>query len=224
MAVTVEARPAERTARGGEPLAERRILGASFRIYLHRWRPHLAASIIAQGPVLVPTLVVVERLVDVVRNADFQSGDALVPIGGLTMVLLVLAFTSAFLFVLMSGAACQLVELWLQGREVRVIAAYAVAVRRFWRLAGAMLVVCAGLCAGLAALIGVLWFAYLGSLAVLQVDPSEAAADGRVLIILLGLASLAIVGVTALLIDAVVRWAVFVQVVMIEAARCGRQR
>src|SRR6266545_4922117 len=105
MAVTVEARPAERTARGGEPLAARRILGASFRIYLHRWRPHLAASIIAQGPVLVPTLVVVERLVDVVRNADFQSGDALVPIGGLTMVLLVLAFTSAFLFVLMSGAA-----------------------------------------------------------------------------------------------------------------------
>src|SRR6266545_5628503 len=134
MAVTAEARLTERVARGAQPLAARRILAATFRIYLHRWRPHLAASIIAQGPVLVPTLIVVQRLVDAMRDADLQSADALVPIGGLAMVLLLLAFASAFLFVLMSGAACQLVELWLQGAEVRVVAAYVVALRRFWRL------------------------------------------------------------------------------------------
>src|SRR6059058_5431232 len=103
MAVTVEASRAERAARGGEPLAARRILAATLRIYLHRWRPHLAASIIAQGPVLVPTLIVVQRL-HAMHDADSQSADALVPIGGLAMVLLLLAFASAFLFVLMSGA------------------------------------------------------------------------------------------------------------------------
>lgn len=198
-------------------LAVARLLRVSFRIYLHRWRPHLAASIIAQGPVLVPTLIVIERLVESMRdNAGEASPEALAPAIGLAFLLLFLSFVSGFSFVLMSGAACQLVLYWLEGREVTVLGAYRVALSCFWRLAGAMLAVFAGICLGLAALGAFLALVYSSSLAVFQLDASQVADDPRVLLLMLGLLGLAAVISTAFLLDVLVRWAVFVQAVIIE--------
>lgn len=200
-------------------LRARPILGASFRIYMHRWRPHLAASIIAQGPVLVPTLVLVEHLVDSMQDVvGTQSMETAAPAGIQMVLLLLLAFVAAFLFVLMSGAACQLVEYWLDGQPVTLLGAYGVALRRFWRLAGAMLAVFAGVCLALAALVGFLAILYFSSLVVFQVDASEAADDPRVAWLMLGILVALIAASCALLLDALVRWAVFVQAVIIEGA------
>ncbi len=200
-------------------LALGRLLSTSFGIYLHRWKPHLAASIIAQGPVLVPTLMVIERLAVSMRdNAGDGSPEALALPIGLSFLLLFLAFVSSFSFVLMSGAACQLVLYWLHGRDVTVLGAYRVALHRFWRLAGSMLAVFLGMCLGLGALVGLLAFVYSSSLAVFQLDASQAVDDPRVLWLMLGLLVLGAVVSTAFLLDALVRWAVFVQAVIIEGA------
>jgi hypothetical protein len=199
-------------------VSARRVLGTSARVYLHRWRPHLAASMIAQAPVLVPILLVVDRLVAVLGSGDLSSPDALVPISGLTILLLLLSFASAFLFVLMSAAACQLVEFWLNGGEVRLLAAYSLALRRFWRLAAAMGLVFLGISLAIAAFCVVLSIVYFGTSAALQVDAADAASDPRLALTVLVLIGLATVGIAALLMDAMVRWAVYVQVVMIEHA------
>ena len=165
---------------------------------------------------LVPTLLVVERLVHALGEVSPHSPDALLPVGWLTILLLFLAFASAFLFVLMCGAACQLVEYWLEGREVSLLKAYSLALTRFWRLAAAMLAVFGMICLGLAALFAVLALVYVGSLAALQVEASEPAEDGRALVLVVALFGAGVVASTALLLDALVRWAVFVQVVVIE--------
>src|SRR5690242_17723186 len=105
MAVAYRSTPAP-----GPPLPVRasnlgvtRLVASSFLVYLHRWRPHLAASIIAQGPVFAATIFVVERAVESTRVAATRpSADAVGPAAGLSFLLLFLAFAGAFLFVLMS--------------------------------------------------------------------------------------------------------------------------
>src|SRR5439155_9997286 len=70
-----------------------RIVASSFVVYLHRWRAHLAASIIAQGPVFAATIFVVERVVESTRVAATRpSADAVGPAAGLSFLLLFLAF------------------------------------------------------------------------------------------------------------------------------------
>jgi len=214
MAIAIKAPPRASTgpARAVKPPIWR-LLGATFRIYGHRWRPHLAASIIAQGPVLLPTVLLIERLTDSMTVAGAAPAEPDPQAVALSVLLLLLAFLSAFLFVLMTGAASQLVEYWLEDRPVSVIAAYGVAIRHFWRLAVTMLVVFGLICLALAVLAVALAVASTN-----VVDGSGSSSqDGRPFGLLL--ASLcAIVLVCALLVDALVRWAVFVQAVIIEGA------
>ena len=196
-----------------------RIVGISFLVYLHRWRPHLGASVIAQGPLFAATVIVVERVVDSTRIATTSpSAEAAGPAAALAFVLLFLAFAGAFLFVLMSGAACQLVDYWMRGAEVSLTAAYRVAARRFAHLAAAMLAVFGGICLGLLVLGGVLAGVYYGSAAALQVDPAEASTDPRLLWLLVALVGVAVLVACAFMLEAIVRWSVFVQAVMIEDA------
>ena len=186
----------------------KRLLAASIRIYLHRWRPHLAASIIAQAPALLPTVLLLEHLrISMAGAVEPGPGET-----GLGFVLLVLTFLAAFLFILMSGAACQLVDYWLEDQPVSVLEAYGVAIHRLWRLALAMF-----------AVIGVIFLslALVGGAVTLtavrfnnQAGGSGPAAAIGFLVLLVGVG----VVVSVFLVDALVRWAVFVQAVMIEGA------
>jgi hypothetical protein len=186
-----------------------RLLHATLRIYGRRWRPHLTASIIAQGPVLLPMVFLLDRLTESMAAAG-ASAEPDPRAVALSILVLLLGFASAFLFVLMTGAASQLVEFWLEHRLVSIIAAYRVAFRHFWRLALTMLVVFTILCVGIAVLVV--------AFAVASTNVGGAGSstqDGKPLGLLL--ASLgAIVLVCALMVDALVRWAVFVQAVIIE--------
>jgi hypothetical protein len=131
----------------------------------------------------------------------------------LSLVVLLLGFASAFLFVLMTGAASQLVEFWLEHRPVSIVAAYGVAFRHFWPLALTMLAVFSLLCAGIAVMV-IAFAVASASVGEGTASSSQGATPLGLLLASLG----AIVLVCALLVDALVRWAVFVQVVMIEDA------
>jgi hypothetical protein len=216
MAIATDARPRARTSAGSARLTKPpvgRLLDATLRIYLHRWRPHLTTSIMAQAPVLLPTVVVLELLSEATSALDPGSSDLNGPAVLLSVLLLFLAFASAFFFVLMSGAASQLVEYWLDGRPVSVRAAYGVALRRFWRLAVAMLVVFGLICVALVLLAGAV--AVASASYVDALDPVDTNRNAALLLVV----SLGIVlVVSAFLVDALVRWAVFVQAVIIEGA------
>src|SRR5205814_7464723 len=113
----------------------------------------LAAALFAQLPGLIPTLVLISLLLDsTVALLRTRTADALMPALGLAVALLGVSFFSTFLFVLMTAAACQMVTDWLDGKRVSLVAAYAIGLRRFWRLAGAMLLACLLVTLGLAAI------------------------------------------------------------------------
>jgi hypothetical protein len=184
------------------------LLAASVRIYLHRWRPHLAASIIAQAPVLLPTVLLLEHLrISMAGAVEPGSGET-----GLGILLLVLTVLAAFLFVLMSGAACQLVDYWLDDQPVSVLEAYGVAIRRLWRLALAMFAVIGVIFLGLALVGGAVTVTAVGFNNQVGGDGPTAAIGFLALLVGTG------VVVSVFLGDALVRWAVFVQAVMIEGA------
>lgn len=196
------------------PIDVSQIVAKSFRIYILRWRPHIAAAAVAQLPAVVPTLVLVSLLLEAALDVlATRSIDALVPAATLSLVLLGVSFLSAFLFVLMSGAACQLVTYWLDGVDVTLLRAYAVAVRRFWRLAGALLGAFALILGALVALGAFLALMYIGFVALL---PKELWSDERIYWFMLVPSAVAAVAGCIVLLDALVRWAVFVQAVIIE--------
>ena len=190
------------------------IVGTSFRIYRRRWRPHLVAAAAAQLPALIPTLVLMNLLVESMFAA-VRSGspEVVVPILFQSAALLGVAFLSTFLFVLMSGAACQLVADWLDEKPVSVVGAYVVAGRKFWRLAGAMLGVFAIALGALFALWAFLALYYLTFLVVLPIQFGIEGPDRAWLIIPSVL--IAVLG-GIVLTDALVRWSVFVQAVIVE--------
>lgn len=142
-----------------------------------------------------------------------RSIGAVVPVAVFSLLLLAVTFFSAFLFVLMSGAACQLVAYWLDQRPVTLLRAYGTALRFFWKLAGAMMAVFAIVVGGLVAAGVFLAVFYIGFLVIFNIDLAR---DPRFLWFLLGiLGVLGIIGCFVLL-DALVRWSVFVQVIIIE--------
>lgn len=191
-----------------------RIVGTSFRIYLQRWRPHLAAAMVSQLPALIPTLVLMSLLLEAtVGVLVTRSPEALVPAAILSFLVLAVSFFSAFLFVLMSAVACQLVAYWLERRDVRLVAAYATALRRFWRLAGAMLAAFAIICGGFVALGAFFALFYIGFVMVLNID---IASNPYVFWAMLIPSCFAALAACLILLDALVRWSVFVQAVMIE--------
>ena len=129
------------------------------------------------------------------------------------MALLLVSFCSAFLFILMSAVACQLVSDWLERRQVSLSAGYALALRRFWRLAGAMLAGFVVVLLGLVAIAVFLALFYIGFLVIFQID---VASDPRVFWITFAIMGVAACAAAVILVDAMVRWSVFVQAVMIE--------
>lgn len=203
-------------ARVGGAIDIARLLRASFQIYARRWRPHLGASLLGQLPVLVPTIVLIELLL--VATQDMLATPSVEVVGPtilLLFVLVLVTFVGAFFFVLMGGAATQLVDYWLHGRRVTLVGAYQVALARFWRLAGAVLAVFAmifGATVAVGIFVGLL---YVGVLAAFGIDLAASLWFG--LLILLLLTAAAVVG-SIVLIDALVRWAVFVQAVIVEGA------
>lgn len=191
-----------------------RIVATSFRIYCQRWRPHLAAAAVSQLPALIPTLVLISLLLQATVGVLVRrSVDALAPAAILTVLLLLVSFFSAFLFVLMSAVACQLVAYWLERRDVRLLSAYATALRRFWRLAGAMLAAFAIVCGAFVALGVFFALFYIGFIVVFNIN---LAGNPYVFWAFLISSCCAAVAACVILVDALVRWSVFVQAVMIE--------
>ena len=189
-------------------------MGVSFQLYARRWRPHLAAAALAQLPALVPTLVLISLLLDAtVALLLTRTIEALAPAAVLSLLLLVITFFSAFLFVLMGGAACQLVACWLDYRDVSLIDAYALALRRFWRLAGAVLAAFGIVFGGLLALGAFLAIFQVGFLVVFQVEVANDPWLSWVMLAIIGIAAFA---ACVVLLDMLVRWSVFVQAVIVE--------
>jgi hypothetical protein len=96
---------------------------------------------------------------------------------------------------------------------VLLLRAYGTALRLFWRLAGAMLLAGLLVVLGLAAIAAFLALFYLGFLVILQID---LAGDPRFYWFMLALTGLASIVACAVLTDALVKWAVFVQAVIVE--------
>lgn len=196
------------------PIDVSQIVGTSFRIYTQRWRPHVVAAAVAQLPALVPTLVLTNLLLESMLGVlSSRSVDAILPILFLSGALLGVAFLSTFLFVLMSGAVCQLVADWLDERPVSVLGAYVVAGRKFWRLAGAMLGVFA---IALGALVALWAFVALFYLAYLVILPVHFGIEGIDPLWFIIPSTLVAVLAGIVLVDALVRWSVFVQAVIVE--------
>ncbi|MBM2812284.1 MAG: hypothetical protein HW416_3043 [Chloroflexi bacterium] len=191
-------------------------MSVSLEVYAKRWRPHLAAASIAQLPALIPTVILVNMLLDaIVQVVLARSVDSLGPAVALSFALLVVTFFSGFAFVLMGAAASQMVQRWLAFEEVSLVDAYAMALRRFWRLAGAMLTAFAMICGGFAAVAAFLALFYAGFLVVFQIDIAN---DPRFFWIMFTITGLAASAGGVLLMDAMVRWSVFIQAVVIEGS------
>lgn len=182
-------------------------------LYSKTWRPHVAAAGLAQAPVIVPTLALLPTLAESATQA-FGAGslEAAARLAPLSAALLALALLAAPLFILMCGASCRVIAGWLEGEPCGVIDAYRVALGHLGSLASGLALGVLGLADGAMLLILVAFVAAFFWTIAFPAGLSSSA-------LVVGVASLSVVALAAIGAAgaAVVRWAVFVQAVILES-------